>query len=126
MVHVTLTPMIAGDAGDVALLNGALDDLVTVLGCEKISCLIARYLVEGDAAIEQIAQTFDAHDFAAARMIIHTFSGSSAMFGASALQHVLAGMETDLDQGRAISARAALPRLRLVWPRTRAVIAKHI
>ncbi len=108
---------------DITLHNESLEDLVAVLGKKKMSSLLTRFLAEGDAALVQITQAFEIGDLAAARCAIHTFAGSSATFGAASLQQILAGMETDLDLGRTSSARAALPRLSVIWPQTRAEIA---
>lgn len=107
------------------LLNGAMAELEAALGKEKLQTLTARYLAEGDAALTDITARLDAGECAAAQASAHHFSGSSATFGAAAMQQVLAGIEADLKQGRTASARAALPRLNLIWPATKAALQRR-
>jgi PAS domain S-box-containing protein len=109
----------AQDIPETPLFNAAFDDLLEVLGPKKVTDLAKRYLQEGEAALPRIAHCFETSDHVAAQGLIHSFAGSCATFGALGLQTLLAGMETDLKQGRIESARAALPRLGLIWSKTK-------
>jgi PAS domain S-box-containing protein len=108
------------------ILNNMLDELITGLGPQKVKDLLARFSVEGDANIARIGALFDAADFPAAQNSIHSFAGSCATFGAQAMHQLLAGMEGDLKQNRAENARAALPRLGLLWAATQKDLAARV
>lgn len=112
-------PIMVHTPPETPLFNAAFDDLLEVLGPKKVADLAKRYLQEGEDAVPRIANLFEMSDHSAAQALVHSFAGSCATFGATGLQTVLAGMETDLKQGRLESARAALPRLGLIWSKTK-------
>ena len=109
-----------------ALINAALDELIGVWGPARAADLGSRYLDEGEATLPRISALFDSGDFAAAQAAVHSFAGSCATFGAVAMQALLAGMEADLKLSRPESARAALPRLGLLWAATRVEISARL
>ena len=109
----------AQDTPETPLFNAALQDLHEVLGQKKVQDLATRYLDEGETALPRIIQTFESADHGAAQALVHSFAGSCATFGATGLQTILAGMESDLKRGRPESARAALPRLGLIWAKSK-------
>lgn len=113
-------PIMTQTAPDTSIINTAVDDLIAALGQTKVADLAKRYLEEGETNVPRIAHLFERADHIAAQALIHNFAGSCATFGATALQTLLAGMESDLKQGRPDSARAALPRLGLIWSQTKA------
>ena len=108
------------------IFNDTLDELIAALGRQKVEDLMQRFLIEGDANFSRIGALFDASDFPAAQSSIHSFAGSCATFGAAAMHELLAGMESDLKQNRADSARAALPRLGLLWSATQKDLAARM
>jgi PAS domain S-box-containing protein len=108
------------------LFNASFDDLIDVLGAKKVTDLAKRYLEEGEVNIPRIAPLFELSDHSALQSLVHSFSGSCATFGATGLQAVLAGMESDLKQGRIESARAALPRLGLIWSKTKIAMTDRL
>ena len=112
-------PVMTQEAPEAPLFNAALDELIDVLGAKKVSDLAKRYLEEGETNVPRISKLFEASDHIAAQALVHSFAGSCATFGATGLQTLLAGMESDLKQGRYESARAALPRLGLIWSKTK-------
>lgn len=119
-------PIMAQDPPETPLMNAALEELIEVLGLKKVGDLAKRYLDEGEANVPRIAQFFEAADYSAAQGLVHSFAGSCATFGATALQTVLAGMESDLKQSRIESARAALPRLGLIWAKTKIAMTDRL
>lgn len=108
------------------ILNGAMDELIEILGPKKVQDLSDRFLQEGEAHLRRISALFDAADYAAAQAVVHSFAGSSATFGATGMQGLLAGMESDLKLGRHESARAALPRLGFIWSATKVEISARV
>lgn len=112
-------PFMAQETAETLLFNAALDDLIEVLGPKKVTDLATRYLEEGETVLPRIIHCFEIADHSAAQSVIHSFAGSCATFGATALQTLLAGMESDLKQGRIESARAALPRLTFIWSKSK-------
>jgi hypothetical protein len=97
--------------------------LEEVLGSQA-SEMVASMLASLTRAIERVEATVDAGEHAAAVQAAHAARNDALMLGAGALQSALSELELaarDEDESR---TKAALERVRGVWPPTREELAR--
>jgi PAS domain S-box-containing protein len=127
---------LGGAAGDVPASEPAsdadvmdhthLDNLVELLGPEKMKSLVGDFVSETDETIEAIAascETGDVEPSLAPRA--HKAAGSSALVGANALRELLVAIEDRIANGDKPNAQDGVA-LRRIWQQTRDDLQRRI
>lgn len=99
-----------------------IDELKDLMGSE-VGPIVASMLGTMTGAIEEVEAALAAGDLDRATRAAHAARNDALMLGAGPLQRVLTELEAAGRKFDEVEARAALERLRKIWPATRAGLA---
>lgn len=99
-----------------------INELKDVMGSE-VGPIVASMLVTMTGAIEEVEAALAAGELDRATRAAHSARNDALMLGAGPLQRALTDLEAATRLLDETGARAALERLRQIWPATRAGLA---
>ncbi len=99
-----------------------INEIKDLMGSE-VGPIVASMLVTMTGAIEEVEAALAAHDLDRATRAAHAARNDALMLGAGPLQRALSDLEAATRVLDETGSRAALERLRQIWPATRAGLA---
>jgi HPt (histidine-containing phosphotransfer) domain-containing protein len=99
-----------------------INELKDLMGSE-VGPIVASMLVSMTGAIEEVETALAAGELDRATRAAHAARNDALMLGAGPLQRALSDLEAATRRLDEAQARAALERLREIWPATRAALA---
>ncbi|MEP3391926.1 MAG: ATP-binding protein [Litoreibacter sp.] len=105
--------------------NSQLNELRTNLGEAAFYRLLARFVIEADAFVDNyVPSSVEMTEHPQLALECHKLAGSAAMFGARDLHDVLIAIESTINDGGQVDVYSMMQRVKTVWAATKADLPK--